>query len=188
MGKATATTVQTQVQQAIDAMVDSGAERGLQVAVYHRGVQVVDAVAGLADASSGRHYASETPVYCYSVCKAAASTLIHMLAERGALGYETKVAEVWPEFGAHGKQGVTVRHVLNHTAGVPGIPLTTTIEDLCDWDKMCSAIADAELWWEPGTKVGYHAYTFGYIAGEIIRRVTGKAISQVLREELSGPL
>jgi CubicO group peptidase (beta-lactamase class C family) len=98
------------------------------------------------------------------------------------------VAELWPEFGAHGKQGVTVRHVLTHSAGVPGIPLTTTPEDLCDWDKMCAAIADAELWWEPGTKTGYHAYTFGYIVGEVIRRATGKPISQVLLEELSGPL
>ena len=180
--------VQTQVQRAIDELVDSGAERGLQVAVYQGGEQIVDAVAGVADPASGRWYASETPVYCYSVCKAAASTLVHMLAERGAFGYETRVAEVWPEFAAHGKERVTVRHVLNHTAGVPGIPLTTTIEDLCDWDKMCSAIAHAELWWEPGTKIGYHAYTFGYIVGEIIRRVTGKPISQFLREELSGPL
>jgi CubicO group peptidase (beta-lactamase class C family) len=188
MSKTVASTVQKQVQQAIDEMVESGAERGLQVAVYHDGSQVVDAVAGLADPASGRPYKSETPVYCYSVCKAAASTLTHMLVERGAFGYDTTVAELWPEFGAHGKQGVTVRHVLNHTAGVPGIPLTTTIEDLCDWDKMCSAIADAELWWEPGTKIGYHAYTFGYIVGEIIRRVTGKPISQVLREEISGPL
>src|SRR5437762_6060993 len=144
--------VQTQVQRAIDDLVDSGAERGLQVAVYQGGEQIVDAVAGVADPASGRLYASETPVYCYSVCKAAASTLVHMLAERGAFGYETRVAEVWPEFAAHGKERVTVRHVLNHTAGVPGIPLTTTIEDLCDWDKMCSAIAHAELWWEPGTK------------------------------------
>src|SRR5882672_6512429 len=188
MSKTKTRSLQTDLQHAIDQMVESGAERGLQVAVYHRGVQVVDAVAGLADPASGRPVASETPVYCYSVCKAAASTLVHMMSERGAFGYETKVAEVWPEFGAHGKQGVTVRHVLNHTAGVPGVPLSTTIEDLCDWDKMCAAIADEELWWEPGTKIGYHAYTFGYIAGEIIRRATGKPISQVLREELAGPL
>ena len=96
--------------------------------------------------------------------------------------------EAWPEFGAHGKQAVTVRQVLNHSAGVPGIPLDTTVEDLCDWDKMCAAIADQELWWKPGTQIGYHAYTFGYIVGEIVRRTTGKPISQVLREEVSGPL
>ncbi len=169
-------------------MVDSGAERGLQVTVYRQGKLVVDAVAGVADPESGRQYTPATPVYCYSVVKAAAATLTHMLVERGKFGYDTPVASLWPEFGAHGKDKVTVRHVLNHTAGVPGVPLATTVEDLCDWDKMCTAIADSELWWEPGTKIGYHAYTFGYIVGEIIRRITGRPISQVLREELSGPL
>jgi CubicO group peptidase (beta-lactamase class C family) len=72
--------------------------------------------------------------------------------------------------------------------GVPGVPADTTPEDLCDWDKMCAAIADAEPWWEPGSKTAYHAYPFGYIVGEIVRRATGKPISQVLREEVAGPL
>src|SRR5207253_6161728 len=188
MSKTKIRNLQMQVERAIDDMVESGAERGLQVAVYLNGEQIVDAVAGVADPATGRLFTSETPVYCYSVCKAAASTLVHMLAERRAFGYDTRVAELWPEFGAHGKQSVTVRHVLNHTAGVPGIPLDTTIEDLCNWDKMCAAIAEEELWWEPGTNVGYHAYTFGYIAGEIVRRTTGKKISQVLREDVAGPL
>jgi CubicO group peptidase (beta-lactamase class C family) len=180
--------VQTKVQQAIDEMVESGAERGLQVAVYHRGEQVVDAASGLADPDTGRPVASGTLLYNFSICKAAASTLAHLLVERGLLAYDTPLAEVWPEFGAHGKHKVTLRHALNHSAGVPGIPLTTTVEDLCDWDRMCAAIADAELWWEPGTKIGYHAYTFGYIVGEVVRRVTGKPISHVLLEEVSGPL
>jgi CubicO group peptidase (beta-lactamase class C family) len=188
MSNAQKTDVQQQVQRAIDELVDSGVERGLQVAVYHHGVQVVDAVAGVADPSTGRPITSATPFYCYSVVKGAASTLVHMLVEQGMFQYDTPVAETWPEFAAHGKQGVTVRHVLNHTAGVPGIPLTTTIEDLCDWDQMCSTIADSELWWEPGTKIGYHAYTFGYIVGEVIRRATGKPISRVLREEIAEPL
>ena len=188
MSKTSTVDVQDRVQKAIDGIVESGAERGLQVAVYHRGREVVDAVAGLADPASGRPYASDTPVYCYSVVKAAASTLVHMLVERGEFGYDTPVAELWPEFAARGKGNVTVRHVLNHTAGVPGVPLATTIEDLCDWDRMCAAIADAELWWGPGTKIGYHAYTFGYITGEIVRRVTGKPISEVLRSEITGPL
>jgi CubicO group peptidase (beta-lactamase class C family) len=180
--------LQQQVQQAIDQLVKSGTERGVQVAVYRDGEQVVDAVAGVADPASGRPVDAGTVFYNFSIVKGAATTVAHVLAERGLFGYDTPVAELWPEFAAHGKQAVTVRQVLDHTAGVPGIPLDTTVEDLCDWDKMCAAIADAELWWEPGTKVGYHAYTFGYIVGEVVRRATGKPISQVLREEVAGPL
>src|SRR5919206_283101 len=74
------------------------------------------------------------------------------------------------------------------TVGVPSIPSETTPEDLCDWDGMCAAIADSEPWWEPGTQTAYHAYPFGYIVGEIVRRATGKPISQVLKEDVAGPL
>src|SRR5712691_1296851 len=180
--------VQQLVQKAIDQAVESGAERGIQIAVYRDSEPLVDAIAGVADPSTGRLVSSDTPFYNFSIVKAAASTAAHILAERGLFGYDTPVVDVWPEFGAHGKHAVTVRHVLNHSAGVPGIPLDTTPEDLCDWDKMCAAIADSELWWEPGTKVGYHAYTFGYIIGEIIRRMAGKPISEVLREDVATPL
>jgi CubicO group peptidase (beta-lactamase class C family) len=180
--------LQQDVQEAIDKLVGSGTEGGIQVAVYRDGRQVVDAVAGVADPATGRPVDSGTVFYNFSVGKGATATVVHVLAERGLFGYDTPVAALWPEFAANGKQAVTVRQVLDHTAGVPDIPLDTTIEDLCDWDKMCAAIADAELWWEPGTKVGYHAYTFGYILGEVVRRATGKRISQVLREEVAGPL
>jgi CubicO group peptidase (beta-lactamase class C family) len=180
--------MQKQVQQAIDELVASGVERGVQVAVYRHGELVVDAVAGVADPATARPVTSGTVFYNFSIGKGAAAAVAHVLAERGAFGYDTPVADLWPEFGAHGKGAVTVRHVLTHSAGVPGLPLDTTPEDLCDWDRMCAAIADAELWWEPGTKVGYHAYTFGYLVGEIVRRATGKPISQVLREDVAGPL
>jgi CubicO group peptidase (beta-lactamase class C family) len=180
--------VQKQVQDYIDRAVSSGAERGVQVAAYQDGKQVVDAVAGVADPATGRAVTPDTPFYNYSIVKAAAATVAHILAERGLFTYDTPLVEVWPEFGAQGKEKVTVRHVLNHSAGVPGIRLDTTMEDLCDWDKMCAALADAELWWEPGTQIGYHAYTFGYLIGEVIRRVTGKRISQVLLEEVGMPL
>ncbi len=180
--------LQEQVQQAIDLAVSSGAERGIQVAAYLGGEPVVQAVAGVADHETGRPVTPDTPFYNFSIVKAAASTVVHLLAERGLFGYDMPVVELWPEFGAHGKQAVTVRHALNHSAGVPGIPLDTTPEDLCDWDRMCAAIADAELWWEPGTRVGYHAYTFGYIVGEVARRATGKPISELLREEVASPL
>jgi CubicO group peptidase (beta-lactamase class C family) len=180
--------IQNQIQEAVDELVESGAERGLQVSVYQHGEPVADAVAGVADRDTGRLVEPDTPFYCYSVGKGATSTVAHVLVERGLFGYDTPVVELWPEFGAHGKEAATVRHVLTHTVGVPGIPADTTPEDLCDWDKMCAVIADAEPWWEPGTKVAYHAYPFGYIVGEIVRRTTGKPISQVLREEVAEPL
>src|SRR2546428_7998858 len=170
--------LQKEIQEFTDQLIESRTERGIQVAVYRDGDLVVDAVAGVADPATGRPVTSDTPFYNFSIVKGAASTVAHILAERGLFAYDTPVAELWPEFGAHGKRSVTVRHVLNHSAGVPGIPLDITPEDLCDWDKMCAAIAGAELWWEPGTKVGYHAYTFGYMLGEIIRRTAGKPISQ----------
>ena len=180
--------IQQKVQEAIDGLVETGAERGLQVAVYRRGEQVVDAVAGVADPATGRPGESDTLFYSYSTGKGATSTVAHVLVERGLFGYDTRIAELWPEFGAHGKEKATVRHALTHAVGVPGIPADTTPEDLTDWDKMCAVIADAAPWWEPGTKTAYHAYTFGYIVGEIVRRATGKPISRVLRDEVAAPL
>ncbi len=180
--------LQQQVQDAVDQLVESGAERGVQVAVYQHGDLVVDAVAGVADPATGRPVTSATVFYPYSVGKAMTATVAHVLVERGLFGYDTPISELWPEFGAHGKQAATVRHALTHTVGVPGIPADTTPEDLCDWHKMCAGIADAEPWWEPGTKTGYHAYTFGYVVGEVVRRATGKPISQVLLEEVATPL
>jgi CubicO group peptidase (beta-lactamase class C family) len=180
--------LQQRIQRAIDDLVESETERGLQVAVYRNGEQIVDAVAGVADPEAGRQVTSDTPFYAYSVGKGATSTVAHVLVERGLFGYDTPVVELWPEFGAHGKGSATVRHVLTHTVGVPGIPDDTTPEDLCDWDGMCAKIADSEPWWEPGTKTAYHAYPSGYIVGEIVRRAAGKPISQALREDVAEPL
>ncbi|GAA0394843.1 esterase [Acrocarpospora corrugata] len=182
------TDLQKNVQATIDELVESGVERGLQVAVYRHGELIVDAVAGVADPETGREVTSGTVFYNFSIGKGATATVLHVLAERGLLTYDTPIAELWPEFAAHGKGQVTVRQALNHTAGVPGIPVDSTIEDVCDWDKMCAAIADQEPWWEPGTQTGYHAYSFGYLIGEVVRRATGKPISQVLREDVAGPL
>jgi CubicO group peptidase (beta-lactamase class C family) len=180
--------VQQQVQHAIDQLVETGAERGLQVAVYHKGQLIVDAVTGIADPATGRPVTSDTPFFSYSIGKGVAATVVHALAERGLLDYDTPIVELWPEFGAHGKERATVRHALSQSVGVPGLPQGLTVEDMCDWDKMCAIIADAAPWWEPGAKIGYHAVTFGYIVGEIVRRASGKPISQVLREEVAGPL
>ena len=180
--------LQQQLQQAIDELVESGAERGLQVSVYRHGEQIVDAVAGVADPSTGRQVTSDTLFFSYSIGKGVAATVVHVLAERGVLDYDTRIVELWPEFGAHGKEKATVRHALSQSAGVPGLPDGLTVEDLTNWDKMCAIIADSEPWWEPGTKIGYHAITWGFIVGEIIRRAAGKPIPQALREEVAEPL
>jgi CubicO group peptidase (beta-lactamase class C family) len=180
--------MQRQVQRAINALVESGAERGLQAAVYRNGELIVDAVAGVADAATGRAVTADTPFYSLSTGKGATSTVVHVLVERGLLSYDMPIVELWPEFGAHGKERATLRHALTHTTGVPGVPVNTTPEDLCDWEKMCAAIAAEEPWWESGAKMGYHAQSYGYIIGEIVRRATGKPISQILREEVTGPL
>jgi len=176
----------TDIQEAVaaiaDELVGSGAERGLQVAAYVDQQPVVDVAAGVADAASGRPVRSGTLFSNWSIGKGATATLLHRLVDAGALGYETRVADVWPEFARHGKQAITVRQVLNHSAGVPGLPSDVTVESVCNWEAMVAALEDAQPWWEPGTKVGYHAYTFGHLVGEIVRRVRGRALGDVLDE------
>jgi CubicO group peptidase (beta-lactamase class C family) len=168
----------TGVQEIADELVASGAERGVQVAAYVDGKQVVDVVAGVADPATGRPVTPDTLFYNWSIGKGATATLVHRLG----LDPETRVVEVWPEFGKHGKDVVTVRQVLDHTAGVPGLPAGVTVDDVCSWPTMIAALEDAQPWWEPGTQVGYHAYTFGYLAGEIVRRVTGRELGDVLAD------
>ncbi|WP_018655603.1 serine hydrolase domain-containing protein [Actinomadura flavalba] len=182
------TELQSEVQRTLDALVESGAERGVQVSVRRGGEVLADAVAGVADPATGRAMTPGTPIYGWSIGKAVTATIVHILADRGDLGYDTPVAEPWPEFAAHGKGNVTVRHVLTHTAGVPGIPLDTTVEDVCDSARMSAAVAAEKPWWPAGEQTGYHAYTFGYILGEVIQRVTGRPLAQVLREEITEPL
>ncbi|MFJ9810811.1 serine hydrolase domain-containing protein [Streptomyces sp. NPDC101158] len=180
--------MQKKVQEALDGLVESGAELGLQAAVYVDGELVVDAVAGVADAAEDRAVTSDTPFYSASTGKGVTATVVHVLVERGLFGYDTPIAELWPEFAANGKAGITVRHALTHSAGVPGMPSDVTHGDLADWDKMCAELAASEPWWEPGAETGYHAFTYGWLLGETVRRATGKPISQVLREEVAGPL
>jgi CubicO group peptidase (beta-lactamase class C family) len=126
--------------------------------------------------------------FAASTAKGIVSATIHCLLERGEIDEDLRVAEVWPEFAAMGKHDVSLRHVLDHTAGVPAPPSATTVADLCDWDHMCTALAAAEPWWEPGTRFGYHAITFGFLAGETVRRATGVSLSSWLRELLTAPL
>ncbi|WP_157254743.1 serine hydrolase domain-containing protein [Nonomuraea typhae] len=182
------TDLQKNVQALADELVETGVERGLQVAVYRDGELVVDAVAGVADPATGRPMTSGTPVYVTSTGKGMVATVVHVLAERGVLAYDTPIAEYWPEFAAHGKERATVRHALTYQLGLPGVPVDTTAADLVDWEKMCATLAGAKPWWEPGTKIGYHPQSFMFIVGEVVRRASGKTVSQVLLEEVAQPL
>jgi CubicO group peptidase (beta-lactamase class C family) len=180
--------VRERVQATVDGLVASGGEVGLQVAVVEHGRVAADAVGGLADPRRGLAVASDTLFHAASAAKGMASAVAHVLVERGELAYDMRAVEVWPEFGAHGKDRVTLRHVLLHTAGVPAPPYDTTVENLCDWDHMCAVLAEAKPWWEPGTRFGYHAKTFGFLLGEIVRRATGRTLSWWLREAVTRPL
>lgn len=168
------------IQSTLDELVAAGSESAVQVAVYKHGDLVEDAVAGPADAGALFHAAS--------TAKGIAAAVAHVLVERGALGYDTRVAAVWPEFAAHGKQDVTLRDILLHTAGLPGLPADLTPEGLCDRERVCAWLAAQEPWWPPGTGTGYHALTFGFLLDETARRATGRSLSTVLSQEITGPL
>ena len=176
------------IDELLSDLVGSGQEVGVQVAVIRHGHTLVHTARGASDPRTGAPVDLDTLFWAGSTAKAVASSVAHVLIERGEVTDDLRVVDVWPEFGARGKDAVTLRHVLLHTAGVPGLPPETTAADLCDWDTMCAVIADAELWWEPGTRLGYHAKTFGFLLGEILRRATGDTISTLLRKRLTGPL
>jgi CubicO group peptidase (beta-lactamase class C family) len=176
------------VQAAIDELVASGQDIGLQVAVMHQGRMVVDAVAGVADQRTGEPVTPGTLFFAASTGKGIASSVVHVLAERGELAYDQRVAEVWPEFGARGKGAVTLADVLVHAAGVPGLWPEITPADLGDAQRVCSFIAGQRPWWTPGTMTGYHALTFGFIVGELVRRATGRALAEQLRTRIAEPL
>jgi CubicO group peptidase (beta-lactamase class C family) len=171
--------LQAVVQDAIDERMSSGNEIAAQVCVVHDGEVVVDAVAAAEPT---------TLFWSASASKGVVAALAHVLVERGALDYDRPVVHWWPEFGEHGKGATTLRHVLLHQAGVPGLPATITVEQLCDWQYVCATLADAEPWWAPGTRMGYHALTYGFLVGELVRRATGLAVGDALREVITGPL
>jgi len=129
-----------------------------------------------------------TLFFAASTGKGIASSEMHVPAERGQLAYQARVAEMWPEFGAYGKDRVTLADVLVHAAGVPGLWPEITPANLGDWGRVCGFIAEQRPWWTPGTMTGYHILTFGFIAGELVRHATGRTLTEVLRTQIAGPL
>lgn len=176
--------MQKQIQNLLNRLVSEGKERGLQVAAYIDGSLVVNAWAGIADAGSGRPVDENTLFPVFSTTKGIAATLIHQIVERGLISYETPIAAVWPEFGANGKERITLRQVLNHSSGIPQMPSGISFQDLCDWNGMCQKIAALKPLFPPGTRMEYHAITYGWLVGEVARRVDGRTFSQLLEEDI----
>ena len=176
------------VREAFEKQIADGEHIGGAVSVYAGGKCVVDLWGGVADEASARPWAEDTMALSYSTTKGLAATCVHVLADRGKLSYDDKVAKYWPEFAQHGKQDITVYHVLTHQAGISQIPDEVTPDDVLDWDRMIKVIEGLEPMWEPGTDSGYHAMNFGWLTGEIIRRVDGREIKQFLQDEICKPL
>lgn len=175
------------VQRTLDALVRNTEEIGLQVAAFLDGEIVVDAWAGAADPESAIPVDGDTLFMASSATKGIAATCLHLCLERHALGYDLPVAEIWPEFAAHGKASTTLRHILSHRSGIPQTPPGYRPEWLADWDLMCAAIAELRPMFPPGTRTAYQSTTFGYVVGEVLRRIDGRPISRFLAEEIAGP-
>ena len=175
------------VRDAFLANFDAGGELGACVAATVNGEPVVDLWAGLA-ASDGRPWEHDTIVNVYSSTKTMASLCVLMLADRGKLDLDAPVATYWPEFAHNGKGGILVSHVMAHSAGLPRFAPPLQVTDLYDWTKCCNNLAAQAPWWQPGTGVGYHAVTQGYLQGELVRRIDGRTLGTFFREEIAGPL
>lgn len=163
-------------------------ELGAAVAVTLAGEVVLDLWGGWTDAARTRPWERDTLVNVYSTTKGVVAVCAHRLAEAGALDLDAPVARYWPEFAAAGKARLPVRWLLSHQVGLPALRDPVPAERRYDWTFMTDALARETPWWEPGTAHGYHARTFGYLAGEVIRRVDGRTVGAYLREELSDPL
>lgn len=176
------------VRDAMSANLASGADLGASFAATIDGETVVDLWGGWADAERTRPWQADTIVNVYSTTKTMTALTALLLADRGALDFDKPVAHYWPEFAANGKADVKVSHLMSHSAGLPGWETPITTQDLYDWDKATSLLAAQAPWWAPGTAAGYHAITQGYLVGEVVRRVTGKSLGRVFREEIAEPL
>jgi CubicO group peptidase (beta-lactamase class C family) len=163
-------------------------EVGAATAVMLDGKSVVDIWAGHADKEKTKPWTRDTLVNVYSTTKGITAICAHRLADKGLLDIDAPVAKYWPEFAQAGKDKLPVRFLLSHRAGLPAVRKILNDNALFNWTTMTTALAEQEPWWEPGTAHGYHAVTFGYLVGEVIRRITGKSPGTYLRDELAGPL
>ena len=176
------------VRAAFDANLASGADVGASCCITVEGETVVDLWGGYADEARTRPWEKDTIVNVYSTTKTMMALTALLLADRGELDFDAPVARYWPEFAANGKAGVKVSHLMSHSAGLSGWKEPITEQDLYDWDKACALLAAQAPFWEPGTASGYHGMTQGFLVGEVVRRITGRTIGTVFRQEIAEPL
>src|ERR671910_97677 len=163
-------------------------ELGASVAVTVGGETVVDLWGGHADPEHNRTWDKDTVCVAMSSTKGVTALAAHVLASDGGLDVDEPVATYWPEFAAAGKERVLVRHLLTHQAGLPALRDPVPPGGFYDWDDMIGRLAAEPPFWEPGTRHGYHALTFGFLVGEVVRRVTGRSFGRFVADEIAGPL
>jgi CubicO group peptidase (beta-lactamase class C family) len=168
------------VRDAFAANFERGDEVGAAYAVHHDGRLVVDVWGGT--------YRPDTLQLVFSTTKGWTAALANLLVERGQLDVDAPVVEYWPEFGAAGKGSIPVRWLLTHQAGLPYPTEEATFDDVLSWDGIVAKLAASTPQWEPGTAHGYHAVTYGFLVGEVLRRITGRSVGGLLADELAGPL
>lgn len=163
-------------------------EIGASVCIEINNRVVVDLWGGYANVARTQLWREDQLVNAFSVGKGVTAIVAAQCVDRDEISYDTRIADVWPEFSAHGKHHLTLRDALGHRVGLPAVRHTLPPEAMYEWDAMCSALANENPWWTPGTAHGYHVNTFGFIVGEVLRRVTGKSVGTLLRERISTPL
>lgn len=177
-----------QVRDTFEANFANGLELGSAFAVYHRGRKVVDLWGGIANDATARPWDDRTIVPVFSTTKGATAICANLLAQRGELDVDAPVASYWPEFAVAGKERIPVSQLLSHQAGLAWIDGPMTAEEALAWDPVTEALAAQAPSWEPGSSHGYHAVTFGWLVGEVVRRITGVSLGTFFRREVAEPL
>jgi CubicO group peptidase (beta-lactamase class C family) len=175
------------LRRALAEVIETGAEVGAALAVHVGKQPVVDLWAGHADSARTRPWDEHTIVNLYSVGKAVTAVCALRLVEGGALDLDSPVSRYWPEFAQAGKRHLPVRYLLTHQAALPAVFRPLPPGAVLQWDVMTEALAAQEPWWEPGAGHGYHVNTYGFLIGEVVRRITGKSLGSYLRDEIAGP-
>src|SRR5690348_183024 len=177
-----------EVRKVLAGHLESGQDVGASFCATKNGETVVDLWGGYADPARTRPWVKDTIVNVYSTTKTMTALTALLLADRGLIDFGAPVARYWPEFAANGKSRVTVAQIMSHSSGLSGWREPVTKQDLYDWHPAVERLAAQEPFWEPGTASGYHAVTMGFLVGEVVRRVTGKSLGTVFREEIAQPL